>query len=347
MTVMAEDGEVIQTVGESAILNGNQVQAKEMAISDALRKAVEQVVGMLVDSRTDTKNYQLIQDTIRVKSTGYVSKYEVLGTKIEGDILKVTVQATIKKDALRQDVDALKLTILEAGKPRVMVIISDKNNNSIASQVTESEISRVLLNNGFPLVDQNKFTQDSLIGQAIAGDNQASSRLASKYDADILVIAKTSKESVTVYDGFFNCRALLEIQVLRVNSGQTLVVNSYSDNGVDIVENSAYKKAITKISSKMAEYLKGELGKQLIESNRSISISVHGISYSELQLIQRHLKETPAVNNVFLRGFSEGQAKLDVDTGLLANQLADQIMTWDDLHLEITSLADSKIELKK
>jgi hypothetical protein len=348
VVALAEEGVVIEVEGVSAILNGNLVQARDMAISDALRRAVEQVVGTLVDSRTDTKNYQLIQDTIRVKSTGYVSKYDVLSTKSEDGMYTAVVRATVKKDAVKQEVDALKLTIISAGKPRVMVIISEQGGNG--SLVAEPEIIRILLANGFPVVDRNQvYTSKNreLITQAVAGSDEASTRLASDYNAEILVVGKATSESLGNYEGLISCQASLEIRAVRASTGQTMAANSLSEKGVDLAEGAAFRKALLKASGRMAEYLKGQLGKQLTEANRSVRISVNGISYSQLQLLQRHLKETPSVTNVFLRDFSAGNARIDVDTGLLATQLADQMMSWMDLPLEVVGLADGKIDLKK
>lgn len=347
--VWAEEGVVVDVEGESMIM-ADELQAKEMAVTDALRRAVEQVVGTLVDSRTDTKNYQLIQDTIKIKSTGYVAKYDVLKAYKEDGFYKVKVRATVKRDAVKQDVDALKITIAQAGKPRVMVIIDEQSKGGGSSQVAEPEITRVLMANGFPMVDQTlvqKARDGGLTGRVMTGDRQASSRLASEYKAEILVIGKASGEMLGDFQGLISCQVTLEIRAVRANTGQTLASNSFSEKGVDIAEGAAFKKGLIKASNRAAEYLKGELGKQLTEANRSVQVVVSGISYSDLQTVQKLLKATPAVNNVFLRDFSGGVAQLDVETGLLANQLADQIANWSGITLEITGLADSKVEATK
>lgn len=43
------------------------------ALHDAMRAAVEQEVGVYLDSRTKVQNYRTLQDTIYAQSEGYIS----------------------------------------------------------------------------------------------------------------------------------------------------------------------------------------------------------------------------------------------------------------------------------
>ncbi|MBR1860079.1 MAG: hypothetical protein IJ797_11360, partial [Selenomonadaceae bacterium] len=49
-----------------------QGTTKESAIHNAMRLAIEKEVGIMVDSRTYTQNYQLINSAIYTKSSGYI-----------------------------------------------------------------------------------------------------------------------------------------------------------------------------------------------------------------------------------------------------------------------------------
>ena len=46
-------------------------------MANGLQQAVEQAVGVLVYSETQVENYELIRDSIRLRSAGYISSYEI------------------------------------------------------------------------------------------------------------------------------------------------------------------------------------------------------------------------------------------------------------------------------
>jgi len=62
------------TIGSVASGEGRD---RESALQSALRRAVEQVVGVTVNSTTVVENYQVIQDRIFTAAAGFVRSYDV------------------------------------------------------------------------------------------------------------------------------------------------------------------------------------------------------------------------------------------------------------------------------
>ena len=73
----------------------NLAEAKK----DALRCAVEEVVGSLVDAQSRVENDELIEQ-ILTASSAYVEKYSVLDRKIENGLATVKIRATVVKESL-------------------------------------------------------------------------------------------------------------------------------------------------------------------------------------------------------------------------------------------------------
>src|SRR3990167_4548464 len=71
----------ITVEGIGAIVKGDLAIAKDNALNDALRKAVEQAVGTLVQAQTLVDKYQLISDEIYTKSQGYIKKYAIISER--------------------------------------------------------------------------------------------------------------------------------------------------------------------------------------------------------------------------------------------------------------------------
>ena len=80
----AGDATEVTAVGQAAIMSNDVSMARDKAIEDALRKAVEQAVGAMVSSETVTQNYELLSDKILSKSKGYVRSYKI-ATEKKGD----------------------------------------------------------------------------------------------------------------------------------------------------------------------------------------------------------------------------------------------------------------------
>ena len=72
-TVPAGASTTISTTAEGVgvIESGNTASARDQAIRDGLRIAVEQAVGTLVASETLVQNYEVLRDQIYSKTQGY------------------------------------------------------------------------------------------------------------------------------------------------------------------------------------------------------------------------------------------------------------------------------------
>ncbi len=53
--------------------------ARNSALEDAQKRAVEQVIGIMVDPRIRIAHYQLISDKILSKNKPYIERYHIIG----------------------------------------------------------------------------------------------------------------------------------------------------------------------------------------------------------------------------------------------------------------------------
>ncbi|MDO9287548.1 MAG: flagellar assembly protein T N-terminal domain-containing protein, partial [Thermodesulfovibrionales bacterium] len=81
----ASKAEYVEAEGYALITGDRKDIARESALNNAFRRAVEQAIGVLVESETMVRNFELLNDRVYSKSAGYVKKYSITGEKIEGD----------------------------------------------------------------------------------------------------------------------------------------------------------------------------------------------------------------------------------------------------------------------
>ena len=259
LSVNAKNRETVVADGAAAITENDLVRARNMAIDDALRNAVEKAMGTMVDSKTRVENYQTIEDSILLQAQGYIADYKVIKRWIEQSTYFIKVEATVVRKLLKDDLAALELTIKRANDPRVMVIIPEEHiSRSLPDPAAETEIIRQMLNANFRLIDQSQVARarnSEIFRRAMSGDTAAYQVLSNQYNADILVLGEAFSERVSQYEGFITCRARVEVRVVRSDTGEILAAHGVHESGVDILESTASKKSLANAGATMAEYL--------------------------------------------------------------------------------------------
>jgi hypothetical protein len=72
------------------------------AVKEALRTAVEGVLGVFLVSKTQVKNAVVINDSITTSAAGFVKKYEVVGcTTMQGGLMNCKLQVKLEKDTAK------------------------------------------------------------------------------------------------------------------------------------------------------------------------------------------------------------------------------------------------------
>src|SRR5437763_13901801 len=84
-------------------------------------------IGTQVTYTTEVENFQTKRDEILTRSSGYVKGYKIVKEAMDGEVVKVTVSAQIKLEALDRDLEAAGLLMSRKGTPRTMLLIMEQN----------------------------------------------------------------------------------------------------------------------------------------------------------------------------------------------------------------------------
>ena len=77
-TSAAREIEISEARGLARMYSGEEKQAKDEALRDAMQKAIEQGVGAVLASETEVENFQVVSDSILKKSKGAIKSYRIL-----------------------------------------------------------------------------------------------------------------------------------------------------------------------------------------------------------------------------------------------------------------------------
>ena len=342
----------VTATGVAAVLQGDKAIARDTAVNDALRKAVEQAVGTMVSSETVVENYQLIRDSILTKSQGYIQNYKVVSESPSPELYQVTISATVKLGDLKNDLGALGILMQRVQKPRVLFMIAEQNigqefyvfwwygKSEFKGQhydmaASETALKEEFLNKGFNVVDSSVATGKIEVSNAyrIADltDTGAIS-IGRQLGAEVIVkgkaLAKEGPRNTGSKVGSYI--ADITASALRVDNGA--VLGSARGHGVsrNISEvtggTEALEKAAREASGKIIDQIIAKWSGE-VSGGGLIQLTVRGISeYSDFvkfkDIIQGQIR---GVQAIYQRSLEAGTAVLDVEMKGNAQQLSDEI----------------------
>lgn len=352
----AQETSVIKTEGIGDIVDGGNGRARDIAIEDALRKAVEQAVGTFIQSETVVQNYTVVNDEILARSNGYVKRYDITNESNDGNIYKVTVRAEISLEKLRDDLTGIGLMMVRKHKPRVMVVIPEQNlGKKVSNPAGETEIIKRFLEKGFKLVDQSqvsKIRYNDRIKAAIEGDAKLAAKIGLQHGAEVIIIGEAFSEPLGSVGGMVSSRARIDARVIKIDTGEIIVADGKQASGIDITEVVAGKKAIEKAAEDMADYMIEEIlakWSDEVTNSNSVELIIAGTTYAQLTELKSLLSRSfRGVKGIHQKSFTGNRAVIEVDLKSDVQAFADELTQKDfkGLVVEVTDFSANRLELK-
>lgn len=310
----------------SAVTVTGQGATERAAIRDAMRSAIEQAVGVLVDSHTYVKNYQLIHDEIYTHSEGYVRRYEVLEKSVLSGIHRVTIRAEVS-EALSSDL----MTKLEKQAlirehlldPRIGVVISDSQDRpayrGVAAAV-ENEIVTALQENGFSrLVDLGQVeasVKKRIAAAVFAGDAEGTAMLKHSFPVDYLAMGLVDVKEMPEA-----AEAILTIRFLNVNSGEIAYAGTFRGRS-QRMGSRAVTAAVEKASRAMVRALADGALQKAADPGQHVMLLVTAGALGRVGEAYDFLSRLPGVRQVYPRQQQGASQAFDVDYDGTAFDLA-------------------------
>lgn len=359
-------------------VQGDPAIARDNAIQDALRKAVEQAVGTMVSSETLVENFQVVKDNIYNKSAGYVKEYKIVKESPGKDLHTVTISAVVGTGDLKNDLGALGLLQARMGKPRTLFMIAEQNigqeillywwsywgkggaafaGQSVEMAVSETALKEEFANKGFNVIDISAVTGKFEISNAyrIADLTDTGAReIGRKMGAEIIVKGKAlAKEGPrTAGSAVGSYLADITVSAVRVDNGQ--VLGSARGQGVarhvaqHVGGNNALEQAARNVADKLIEQITAKWTGET-SGGQLIQLTIRGLSgMKDLVKIKEFLRgKVRGVQNVIQRSFERGEAVLEVDAKSSAQQVGDELAAKpiQGLDLDITAATGNTLEL--
>ncbi|MEO0077555.1 MAG: flagellar assembly protein T N-terminal domain-containing protein, partial [candidate division WOR-3 bacterium] len=333
------EGTEVVAEGKAALSAGGADIARDHALKDALRKAVEQGVGTFVSSESRVQNFQLLSDRIYSQASGYVSSYRVITEGQEGELYRVVVRARVKLERIEDDLSAIGILVAEQGRPRIMVVVKELDNLSdilvddrmMSQEMIETMIVDAFQSRGFPVVDAatvRKNLEKEQLKKVLEGDLATAQLIGMKTGAEI-VVAGTAQRSSTrkniPYSGgtteFF--KVSLSVRAVNVATAEVVAASALTRELPFSADNARKEAADSVAAELIAKILRG--WKKRVNITQ---ISASNADFARAQKLKTEiLAKVRGVTSVVQRDLTGSTALLEVVSESSSQEVLDDLVT--------------------
>ena len=369
LPAIAQDSKTVTSEGVAAIQGNARGIARDAALEDAQKRAVEQAIGILIDSQTRVENYQLISDKILSQTRGYIKRYAITGENTDSGLLRVRINAEIALSRLKNDLSGIGILPGRMHKPRTMLMVAEQN---IGREVTawwmgargeQTDVSVVenafmdkFTKKGFEFIDhQIAIKKIALTGADRTLDlaETQAVTLAAQADAEVVIIGKASARLYgDIGGGMKSVQADITARAVRIDTGQVIATATTHAAAVHISEIAAGTAALDKAANQAAEEMIGKIlavysGETA--GTRSVNIAIAGLNKTQFEKFKDVLlKQVRGIRDLHERSFNGTTARISVDSKNSTQKLSEEILlgNFGDFSVEVVGSTASSLELQ-
>ena len=352
--------------GVAAVVSGDKAMARDRAIDDAKRKAVEQVAGAQVSAESISENFELVEDRIYSRASGFVKTYQIV-TELEAEgVYRVKIKAQVDSAAIADD-----LALLFQDKPRVIVMVAEQNigskgfsywwgNSGFVADLAmmQNTLIEKWQPRGFKFVDPALLAGKLRVKGAMQKPDVADEHavlLGRDADADVAVVGQVLvSDAGPVMDGLkmHSYQAVGSIRVINIDTGEIIAVADDTAAAPHVDPNVGGRTAIKSLAAKLSDKLEKKILTQWTQeaaSSRELEVVVSGVkSGKDIKEVRRVLADhVRGVESVTVRRQKKGQAFLTVQVRARAPDFARDVeaQTFEGFKIEADEVTKNRVAL--
>lgn len=349
----------------------NLAVSRDEAMRQAKRNAIENAIGVYVNTETHAENFQLAYQKIITESAGYIDNYELLIEEERNDLFCVNIAANVithdaVKDILNESSSMCYLQ-QDVDKPRIMIVVSEKIDGEFVDRPSsEAQIYRILSEKCFNLIDKGQLEQikarDTL--RAGVGDNDENLpmilEIAQDFGAEYLVAgsAESFEDSCWYMEDqqMWSCEGRVEARMFSAETGKVVASDEKVRGGVSASNSKGMAKRVG--LSNAAKPLTNYFIERIVDSwmvghgagaCRSILLVIEGATARQYRDIYNHFDQEREVCKAYQRGFSgSGISRIEIEAEYNGNELFNRLLDTGvaGIEFDITNSSLNRLDIK-
>ena len=330
--------ECIDTEGEAVIVDNDVPSAKAEAIARAKWSAIEQVVGIDIKAQSVVQNLQMVDEAISREIKGAISRFKLLGQKVDADVVTVSINACVEPAMAKQTVAGLA----QNSALSVFIMAKDVSSDSAGDYLESNALSETLIGNltsqGYTVIDiaPTKALDARVVDSTIRSGKLLELRpLMYKFLTNIVLIGKvdytvSTKKGEDVGYGismpFNNVTARLTYRLIGKNAAGTMVIlEAGTEQGKGLAGNveDAAAESLQNLAEKLTPTILDKVGKHLKGMTRRVEVKISGVTdLRDNFAIKEDLQNLAWVTNVEDKGLGEFTVSYPENPIYLANSIS-------------------------
>ena len=346
----AESVKEVEVEGKGA---GISARAHDDAIEEALRRAVEQGVGVYVNSQTLTEKFKLVNDTILAKAAGFVRTYKITKEWKDEEFTYVKIRAEVSLAELRDDEMAIKLMYDLAGQPKIMIVGTEKISGTASdSDSVQVALEEKLVDKGFAVIDKTQIEEVMARDVALNQENyEKAAALGKRYKADIVVTYKANADYLgkeTISDVVFHrYQTSISARIIASDTARVLgtaeVQGSQGAGGDEAAARNSIKTASKALCDPIIDkLLRG--WKKDVPPPANIELVVSNIDWNKATALYKALKKLRGVKTVIEPEINKNTAIFKITGDIKGNALAVRLSELTEFSLEVKSVSLNRVD---
>lgn len=358
----------IWTTGVQSITGTKIPEARQAAVSDALKQAVSLAFIRLVPPRTFAANLEFLHARILPAAEDYISTFRVLGEATYDDSYLVGVESRVQSGLLAQVLAKAGIFDADADRPRILLLIAEQtasdllprywwgNNPEPYHSHAEIQITDKMTQNGFNVValgEHRPDPRDYGIQFRSIYDTGAAVDLAQELDADLVVLGRAgATESGNAMDGETVFDAVVRLTMLDVTTGKPVADCEHQAAAKATADQPGDVRAIARAVDLAYAELSAQLDQSWIPKKKepiTFTIRIQGNQFlPRFIALEKQFAKMTGIQNVVPRQIGSDQAVLEMIFKGSTEQFARHIMrkTFDGFGIEIAELTETDVSIR-
>lgn len=356
------------TTGKRKIFKSNLQQAKQNAVSDALRIAVQNAFAKIVSSQVLASNLDFFYDQILTHTSDYIITYRVLGGIENKGYYLVGVESKVDIHKLEKTLIDARILNANKDKPVILFFIVEKTPSDLLPKywwgknpipyepLAEAIIIDKMIQDRFIVTGNDRVRTDpsfyDITFKSIY-DVTAAKNLGKKMNADMIVFGKAvSEEAINRMGEERAFNGLVNLDGYNVQTGEKVLTSQVKAVAKSEIDSEGNIQALIKAANLSAQDLSEQLDAywtRYLRKEHSFDVTIKGENFLPRFLaLKQQFNQMPEIENMQPKELGSNYAVMQIFYKGQSSQFANALMlkTFDTFGLEFSDISDSFVTIK-
>ncbi|HUV49610.1 MAG TPA: hypothetical protein VMW78_01115 [Anaerolineae bacterium] len=367
--VQAEEHSVVLVIGTGIVYADNVAAARDLAISNSLVSAIENVAKDFLPFESLVQNFKVINEILYSNTEEFVKGYKVLTEALAGDVYRVMVQATVSIDKVQQKLSIAGIMIGKKSMPRVLFFISEQSTEdsllqywwgegmSAVKSAAENSMAGLMMEKGFLIIDSENPAQNlrnETLSLEPESDHKKAVELGARVNADVVIVGKAiaSKAPNIMGKNIKSFKGTVIVRAFRTDTGEEIASASQTSASANVDDVAGGRAALSDAGALAGKVLSSQILEEWqkeIKKPVNIELVIEGTAnFANFVQFRKILNDMPGVNRVQLKEMRIDESVIFVDFQGNAKELADALMlkAFDSFGINIYEVSQNSLRIE-